>query len=92
MGWTLRGVGFTRNGSATNTDADGNNVAWVCDAPGCGSPVLLIYQRGRRGSAPTTPAICRKCGARYSLAPAYGSRQEPKAGTMQPPAAQMDIV
>ena len=44
MGWTLRGVGFTRNGSATNTDADGNNVAWVCDAPGCA--VVLLAQLG----------------------------------------------
>jgi len=88
MGWTLRGVRFLHGTAVATVDSDGNNVAWVCP---CGAPVLLIYQRGRRGSAPSRPAICGSCGNRYHLDPPYGSQPEPPRGQPVVPATLMTL-
>ena len=41
-------------------DAYGGSVALVC--PRCGHPVLANARKNQRGSSPSKPARCRKCG------------------------------
>ncbi|OAI45812.1 hypothetical protein AYO44_12360 [Planctomycetaceae bacterium SCGC AG-212-F19] len=90
MGWTFGGgVAFHYQGLPTAVHADGNNVAWLC--PGCGHPVLFVYQNGRMGSSSASPSICAGCGGTYYLDPPY-TAPEPVAGNPVPPAPIMQIV
>ena len=89
MGWTLTGASFVHNGAPTRVDVNGNNAAWVCPRPDCGSPILFIYQAGKRGAGPKSPARCR-CGASYYLDPPHRS-PEPKGPPSQIPATPMTI-
>jgi hypothetical protein len=41
-------------------DSFGTSAALLC--PRCGHPVLANTRKGQRGSSPTHPARCRKCG------------------------------
>lgn len=96
MGWTFGPVGdlppvtFWREGHRVQADADGNNVAWTCDGPGCARPLLFTYLSGRRGSAVARPAICPGCQAAFCLAPEYTS-DTGQADSVQP-APRMFIV
>jgi len=89
MGWTFnvqREVAFQYQGP-TQVHADGNNVAWKCQA--CDHPILFVYQNGRIGSGPRSPTECPGCQTRYYLEPPY-FRPEPDQPT--PPAPLMTIV
>lgn len=89
MGWTLADVTFTFDGTETQTDPSGNNVAWRCFA--CGHPVLFVYQNGKPGASSKRPAQCRGggCGRRYFLEPEYAA---PEPVESRAPAGQMRIV
>jgi predicted RNA-binding Zn-ribbon protein involved in translation (DUF1610 family) len=89
MGWSFNPVvGFQHLGVPTQVHADGNNAAWTC--PGCGHPVLFVYQNGRVGSSAASPTTCPGCGQTYSLLPAYSQPEPP--GTPVAPAPVMQII
>lgn len=93
MGWSFSRapVTFVYMGHVTQVDADGNNVSWKCAE--CGSPVLLVYQNGRRGSSPASPSPCNGgCNNSYYLDPPFGTHDEPPQGTSLPPSDEMRIV
>ena len=56
------------DGNPLLTDAYGNNASFLCPAPNCNHPVLLI-DGGilKRGMSADRPAICRKCGGKYFM-------------------------
>jgi hypothetical protein len=93
VGWLFdSSVPFRYKGVSARVYADGNNAAWIC--PSCGGPILFVYQRGRVGSGPATPSVCKTktCNRSYYLDPPYGFQPEPVRGQSATPADVMDIV
>ncbi len=89
MGWSLEDCTFQFQEEKALVSADGNNVAWICN---CGGPILFVYQSGRRGSGPSSPAPCPKCKAKYFLDPSNGTKKEPPPGKSAPPADIIQLV
>ncbi len=90
MGWSLSMVEeFWFRGESAHVHPDGNNASWTCP---CGHAVLFVYQRGRIGSHPDSPSLCRACGTGYYLMPTYPHGAEPPAGDTQAPAERMEIM